>query len=97
MSVLEFSCVLMSDILHLDRMFTSRSEYRMTLRSDNADLRLTKSGRRSGIVSDARWAELLATERKMNEALELLKSCTLSPQDWVRRGFNVALDGVRRS
>ena len=52
----------------------------MTLRSDNADLRLTPKGRQVGIISDERWNELQSTEREIASALELLKSCELTPQ-----------------
>ncbi|HEX4332116.1 MAG TPA: tRNA uridine-5-carboxymethylaminomethyl(34) synthesis enzyme MnmG [Usitatibacter sp.] len=60
------------------RMFTSRAEYRLQLREDNADLRLTPAGRRLGLVDDSRWA---AFERK-REAIE--KSTAALRGIWLR-------------
>ncbi|KAJ4490613.1 mitochondrial translation optimization protein [Lentinula aciculospora] len=79
------------------RMFTSRSEYRMTLRSDNADLRLTEKGRLAGIVSEERWNSFQSTRSSLTAATELLKSVVFSPQGWAERGYPVPLDGIRRS
>ncbi|KAK1227246.1 Mitochondrial Translation Optimization [Marasmius sp. AFHP31] len=79
------------------RMFTSRSEYRMTLRSDNADLRLTEKGRGAGVVSDHRWAVLEDTRAALTRGAELLKSVQLSPQQWAQLGHHVPHDGIRRS
>ncbi|EJD00295.1 glucose-inhibited division protein A subfamily [Fomitiporia mediterranea MF3/22] len=79
------------------RMFTSRSEYRMTLRSDNADLRLTPKGREVGIVSNERWNELKSTERKLENAIAMLKSCEMTPQGWIANGLHVTQDGLWRS
>ncbi|KAJ3787476.1 mitochondrial translation optimization protein [Lentinula aff. detonsa] len=81
----------------LDRMFTSRSEYRMTLRSDNADLRLTEKGRLAGIISEERWNSFQNTRTGLIAATELLKSVVFSPQGWAERGYPVPLDGIRRS
>ena len=52
----------------------------MTLRSDNADLRLTKLARVCGAVSDERWEHLRRTEAMLAEAISTLRSCTLTPQ-----------------
>ncbi|KAH8111651.1 glucose-inhibited division protein A subfamily [Phellopilus nigrolimitatus] len=79
------------------RMFTSRSEYRITLRSDNADLRLTRKGRDAGVVSNERWNELQSTAKQLLEATSALKSCDLSPQGWCSHGLHVTCDGVKRS
>jgi len=56
------------------RMFTSRAEYRMTLRCDNADIRLTPLGRRIGLVDDRRWAGYERIRRQMDQAEALLAS-----------------------
>ncbi|PFH48542.1 hypothetical protein AMATHDRAFT_76691 [Amanita thiersii Skay4041] len=79
------------------RMFTSRSEYRMTIRSDNADLRLTKKARQAGAVMRSRWVVYEETCTNLEHVRELLKSFTLSPQQWVSHGFNVQRDGIMRS
>ena len=69
------------------RMFTSRSEYRMTMRSDNADLRLTERGRAVGVVSDTRWKSFNRERDDLARAESLLREFALSPQGWRDRGF----------
>jgi tRNA uridine 5-carboxymethylaminomethyl modification enzyme len=78
------------------RMFTSRSEYRMTIRSDNADLRLTERGRAVGVVSDARWESFNHERDDLARAEALLRGIALSPQAWRDHGFVVKLDGIVR-
>jgi tRNA uridine 5-carboxymethylaminomethyl modification enzyme len=60
-------------------MFTSRAEYRLQLREDNADLRLTDVGRRLGVVDDARWDVYARKRDAVARELERLKSTYVSP------------------
>jgi tRNA uridine 5-carboxymethylaminomethyl modification enzyme len=62
------------------RMFTSRAEYRLQLREDNADLRLTDAGRRLGVVDDVRWDAFCRKRDAVDRELQRLRS-TPAPQD----------------
>jgi len=61
------------------RMFTSRAEYRLQLREDNADLRLTEAGRRLGLVDDARWAAYCRKRDAVAREAERLRSTWVHP------------------
>ena len=62
------------------RMFTSRAEYRLMLREDNADLRLTEAGRRLGLVDDARWNAFSRKRDAIARETERLKSTWVNPR-----------------
>ncbi|HEY0848159.1 MAG TPA: tRNA uridine-5-carboxymethylaminomethyl(34) synthesis enzyme MnmG [Noviherbaspirillum sp.] len=62
------------------RMFTSRAEYRLSLREDNADMRLTEIGRTLGCVGDAQWAVFEAKREAVARELERLKSTWVNPR-----------------
>jgi tRNA uridine 5-carboxymethylaminomethyl modification enzyme len=61
------------------RMFTSRAEYRLQLREDNADLRLTETGRRLGLVDENRWAAFEMKQEKIAREIERLKATWVNP------------------
>ena len=63
------------------RMFTSRAEFRLRLRIDNADERLTPIGRRLGLVSDARWNLYLRKQEQKAQILERMSSARVNPAD----------------
>lgn len=79
------------------RMFTSRAEFRLSLRADNADERLTPLALRLGIASDERRKRFLGRQSGIDRARDLLKSVSLTPSEARRYGLMLNLDGVRRS
>ena len=62
------------------RMFTSRAEYRLQLREDNADMRLTETGRRLGLVDNARWEDFCRKRDAVSRETQRLKSTWLTPR-----------------
>ncbi|PVB62120.1 tRNA uridine-5-carboxymethylaminomethyl(34) synthesis enzyme MnmG [Labrenzia sp. 011] len=79
------------------RMFTSRAEYRLSLRADNADQRLTPLGMDLGCVSPARRRSFEAKLARIAHTRELLERLSVTPSEAQKRGLPVNQDGIRRS
>jgi tRNA uridine 5-carboxymethylaminomethyl modification enzyme len=79
------------------RMFTSRAEYRLSLRSDNADQRLTPLGQQAGIVGPDRSKSFMDKINLLAVSRETMSSHTLTPNEAAKHGIAVRQDGVRRT
>ncbi len=84
-------------VLEPYRMFTSRAEYRLRLRADNADQRLTPLGLRLGCIANDRAAAFADKSRALADGETCLRALGLSPNEAARHGLKINKDGKRRS
>ena len=79
------------------RMFTSRAEYRLSLRSDNADIRLTDKGIKIGLISKKRTELFIEKSKELTDMHETMDKLNITPTKISKYGINIAKDGITRS
>ena len=79
------------------RMFTSRAEYRLSLRSDNADIRLTDKGIKIGLISKNRTELFIEKSKELTDTQEKMDKLNITPTKISKYGINIAKDGISRS
>ena len=79
------------------RMFTSRAEYRLNIRADNADLRLTEKAIKLDLISKEREEKFLSRKNAIEQGIELLNLLTITPNELLKYDISIKQDGNRRS
>ncbi|MDR2007872.1 MAG: tRNA uridine-5-carboxymethylaminomethyl(34) synthesis enzyme MnmG [Alphaproteobacteria bacterium] len=94
--------VMIDDLIHQGvsepyRMFSSRAEYRMMLRADNADRRLTARGYEVGCVSQERYTKFSEKMALVNKYKEIMAGLVATPNDLIKAGIHMNQDGIKRN